>query len=395
MQYLRHFLQTVILIIVVSLTYRNASGLTKCTVETFCPAGGLEGLPFYFANKSFLCATSGINLILLIVFLILTLLVARAFCSWICPIGTVCELMKKISDKLGISRKKIWDSPFRHLSILKYFVLIAVLYFSYKATDLIFRPFCPYYVIFSWQTHEVMWWSKWLMVSLISLTMIVPFFWCKILCPFGAFLILIRKFSPFALSDISSNCDNCSKCAENCPQSIDLKKSDFSRTSDCTTCLSCINKQCPNHIKPEIKIPFLPKTALKAIHIPTSVVPVLVIVFFSIGVGISLNFQLPTIRIDYVKTPDSTCKINTMNAIVKGVRCRGMANTLSSEMISKIPGILSMEAYAGEQRVIISFDSNKTDIEKITNIINSGTESTDKKTGKKSRKYPFKVEKVE
>ena len=74
------------------------------TVDALCPMGGLEGLYAYASDGIWLQRLAPSSLILLIIIIILTFLLGRIFCGWICPMGAITELSALISSKTGIKK---------------------------------------------------------------------------------------------------------------------------------------------------------------------------------------------------------------------------------------------------------------------------------------------------
>ena len=81
MHWLRRVFQISVLVAVAITGYRYAMGLTRITVETFCPFGGLEALLSLVSDRRFPCATGERNLMLFLALVLLTLLSRRVFCS--------------------------------------------------------------------------------------------------------------------------------------------------------------------------------------------------------------------------------------------------------------------------------------------------------------------------
>jgi len=68
-------------------------------------------------------------------------------------------------------------------------------------------------------------------------------FWCKYLCPQGAFLALLSRHSLVGLRREPAMCTRCRQCVENCPMEVDLLEAWWEKISDpeCILCLECLD----------------------------------------------------------------------------------------------------------------------------------------------------------
>ena len=65
--------------------------LVGANCELWCPFGGVEALCTYVADGDMLCSLGTANFFILGGVLLMTLLLRRAFCGYMCPIGTISE----------------------------------------------------------------------------------------------------------------------------------------------------------------------------------------------------------------------------------------------------------------------------------------------------------------
>jgi len=61
----------------------------KGNAERWCPFGGVEAAYMYFSQGQMLCSLGVSNFYILGAVLILTLLLRRVFCGYMCPIGAI------------------------------------------------------------------------------------------------------------------------------------------------------------------------------------------------------------------------------------------------------------------------------------------------------------------
>lgn len=399
MQKTRHGYQAFFFLSALIVTARSLTGLSKATIESWCPGGGIESMAFYLKNNAFLCAVSGLNLILFIAIALGTLVAGRAFCSWVCPIGTIHELVSWAGKRAGLRSESAWRGAGRYVGLIRYPVLILILWATMSHADLILRPFCPYYVTMSGQDHEVAWWSKWLMLGFGGAALVLPFFWCRLLCPLGTTLGLFRIVSPVAPTIDPDRCTDCGDCSRNCPQQISVHEVRRVWSPECTSCAVCIDT-CP-HRAINMKIGYaaplqenkepIPE-GKKGFGLSRKFIPGVVALMMLLGIMTAWNVPLPTFSKTYANY-GKTANPASVEMIVSGIRCRGTAMTLSW-IIEQEEGILSLDAFVAEHRVRILYDPARMMPQRIKALIEDGRMKIDAKTGASTLMRPFKVEKI-
>jgi len=76
-------------------------------------------------------------------------------------------------------------------------------------------------------------------------------FWCGYICPTGAFLAVLSRYSIFRRKVVTDKCSSCSRCAKACPvEAIDLKNISKTNISECIECGVCteIKESCSRFV---------------------------------------------------------------------------------------------------------------------------------------------------
>ncbi|MBT3232614.1 MAG: 4Fe-4S binding protein [Calditrichaeota bacterium] len=249
-RYLRWSLLTVV---VGALTWM-ALGNGERSFEAYCPFGGIESLYGLFREGQFTCALGPLNLSMLVAILVLTLLAKKAFCSWVCPIGFLGELLSKIGIKIVPGKFQISESVNRWFKLLRYISLAAVLFFTYRTGELILRGYDPFYAIFSGMGHGTLGNVTILVMSLIAIgSLVIPMFFCRYLCPLGAALDPFSKLGLIKICRNEETCIECGECQTACPHGLAPQDTIFLRDSDCTNCLECV-EACPEEETLNLKL---------------------------------------------------------------------------------------------------------------------------------------------
>jgi NapH/MauN family ferredoxin-type protein len=207
----------------------------------------VESLITVLSTGKFLERVALSSFILLAATLITALLFRRSFCGTICPLGTLQEFAARLGKKLFGKRFTIpgkIDKPARYI---KYIVLLAVVVFSVLLGALVFRPYDPWVV---WQhMTSVELFTEFLfglviLVISLSASLLYDRFFCKYLCPLGAFIAVTGKAGYFRIKRNTETCIDCGVCARVCPVNLPVAASPEIKSAECINCNLCVNA-CP------------------------------------------------------------------------------------------------------------------------------------------------------
>ena len=84
-----------------------------------------------------------------------------------------------------------------------------------------------------------------LLTGVLALNAVRRRFWCRYLCPLGALLGLVSRISLVRHRIDRDNCISCGRCATRCPtHAIDPERHYVAQTAECVSCLDCV-ENCP------------------------------------------------------------------------------------------------------------------------------------------------------
>lgn len=214
-------------------------------VDGYLPIGGMMNLKLFLATWTF-PRVHPASTVLLLTFLLISILFRKAFCGWLCPIGTISEGLWKLGRKY---LKTQWRMPrWADLSLrgVKYLLLglfvFAVTGMSVSAIQSFLEG--PYGVVsdvkmlnffrFMGSTTAIT------LIVLAVLSVLMKNFWCRYLCPYGALLGLASLLSPSRIRRDPNRCIDCAKCTRACPALLPVDTVLTVRSAECTACLECV-----------------------------------------------------------------------------------------------------------------------------------------------------------
>jgi polyferredoxin len=228
-------------------------------VEGWLPIAGLMNLKFWLSTGR-IPSTHPAALFLLVAFLAIAFVLRKAFCSWLCPVGTLSEWLGRAGQRLlgrNFQMARWLDLPLRALKyLLLGFFAWAVANMSPDAIEQFMHS--PYGAIadvrmlnFFRSLGET---SVIVLGILVLASVLVQNFWCRYLCPYGALLGIASLFSPFRIRRSEPACIDCAKCAKACPSALRVDKLISIKSAECTGCLECI-AVCPSEGALQLALP--------------------------------------------------------------------------------------------------------------------------------------------
>ncbi|HHL40037.1 MAG TPA: 4Fe-4S binding protein [Deltaproteobacteria bacterium] len=201
----------------------------------------LAGLVVMLASLDFhwrLLAAMALPLLFIVVF-------GRAFCGWICPMGTLLELVDDLRRYL--SRALGLELPdYRIHGGYRYFVLAGgVAAALFGGTALLFLlPYGPVsFEIFHLIFFGGFSFLVFFIVFFIAVDLVSRRGWCRYLCPAGAFFSLLSPLRLLRVRRVAEGCPpGCEICTEECTMALEPHRDRIG--TGCDNCGSCISA-CP------------------------------------------------------------------------------------------------------------------------------------------------------
>ncbi|SQB27337.1 electron transport protein [Citrobacter koseri] len=218
-------------------------------IEGWLPVAGLMNIRYTW-ETGLLPPVHAASMLLLVAFIVISLLLKKSFCSWLCPVGALSELIGKLGETLfgpSITLPRWLDIPLRGLKylLLSFFLYIAL---SMPAQGIQMFLMSAYGIIIDVKMldffRNIGTTTLICVIFFAVASLFIRHFWCRYLCPYGALLGLFSFFSPFKIRRNADSCIDCGKCAQNCPSRIPVDTLIQVRTVECTGCMTCV-ESCP------------------------------------------------------------------------------------------------------------------------------------------------------
>ena len=389
-------------------------GKNPANPEAYCPMGGLQALTTFFVKGSLPCSMSMVQIVMGLVLAAAVVLFSKLFCGYLCPLGTVQDLLMKLRNTIGwrgivVKNGTVADKVLR---VIKYVLLFWIFYSTATASELFCKNFDPYYAVATGFKGEITLWMSLISVAAVILCgFMVNMFWCKYLCPLGAISnslkfwvwIVVLAAAYYLLGTIGVNvpwwallaafcvvgylleilcgkprlqvlhimkndskCTHCGLCTKACPYGIDVAgcRAGAVKAVDCTLCGEC-TAVCP----------------VDAIHTGVCVKggrnvwnvlapSVIALVLMGIGLWAGGKYELPTINVTW--GIEQTLEDGTVKQLVdpsslktlemeglRSVKCYGSSMAFKAKL-EKIRGVHGVKTFVSHHRAVITYDPAAT-----------------------------------
>ncbi|MCD8302322.1 MAG: 4Fe-4S dicluster domain-containing protein [Prevotellaceae bacterium] len=218
-------------------------------------------------------ALLALNVVAILVVLALTLLIGRLYCSVICPLGILQDIIFSIGKRLRRKRKRMTYSPPKNW--LRYTVLVLYVIAGVCGLHIVVALLDPYaafgrmannflqplyirgnnllatwaerqgsYAFYQVDLHTIV--LPTLIAAVVTIVVIAILAWlggrtyCNTICPVGSLLGLFSRYSLFKITVDEDKCVKCRKCERDCKASAINSKLGSIDYSRCVMCGDCI-----------------------------------------------------------------------------------------------------------------------------------------------------------
>jgi polyferredoxin len=218
-------------------------------VEGWLPIAGLMNVKYWLATGH-IPSVHPAAMFLLMAFLSMAFLFRKAFCSWLCPVGTISEYLWRAGHKIFGRNFRIprWlDIPLRGIKyLLLGFFVWAVSGMSAEAiASFMHTPYGLIAAVKMLDFFRFLSLTGLVVIGLLAIaSLFVENFWCRYLCPYGALLGLVSLAGLHRIRRNAEACIDCAKCARACPSALPVDRLVSVRSAECTGCMACV-AACP------------------------------------------------------------------------------------------------------------------------------------------------------
>lgn len=394
-------------------------GKNPANPEAYCPMGGLQALTTFFVRGSLPCSMSMVQIVMGVILAAAVVLFSKLFCGYLCPLGTVQDLLMKFRNAIGFKGIEIKNGSIadKLLRVIKYALLFWIFYMTATASELFCKNLDPYYAVATGFKGEI---TLWMSIVTVALVLVCGFFinmfWCKYLCPLGAIsnslkfwvwiVVLAAAYYVLGLVGVNvpwwallaafcvagylleilcgkpkqqvlhimkndAKCTHCGICNKHCPYGIDIAncKTGAVNAVDCTLCGEC-TAVCPiDAIHTGVCVKG--SRNLGNVLLP-AIIAVLLVAF---GFWAGDKYELPTINVTWgieETLEDGTVKqlvdpsaLETMEMTgLRSVKCYGSSMAFKAKL-EKIRGVYGVKTFVAHHRAVITYDPSVTTSEKI------------------------------
>lgn len=177
------------------------------------------------------------------------------FCGWICPFGALQEIIFKIRSLLLKNNNSLEfpiaiTNKLRYLRYVIFLILTVISFISFDYAEVLaeIEPFKTTWIL---GITNRSFFISFYTLSLLIIGLITYRFFCRFICPLGAFLSFLSIFTIFRLRR-RGTCSVCRICEKTC-NSRAINEFGIIDSKECFGCFTCVNNMYNSQLCPPIK----------------------------------------------------------------------------------------------------------------------------------------------
>lgn len=216
-------------------------------VEGFLPIAGLLGVKDWLASGT-INPVHPASVVILVTVVAVSLLLKRSFCSWICPVGTLSELLWKrgfVLFKRNLRPPRWLDVALRGVKYLLLLFFLYSIFWTMAPESVAAFIYSDYNKVADVRLLDFFLHLSGIPLVVIGVLLVLslpvrnPF--CRYLCPYGALLGLVSILSPVKVTRDGNTCVSCGVCSQVCPSYIPVMAKERVMSEECIGCWRCVS----------------------------------------------------------------------------------------------------------------------------------------------------------
>lgn len=298
------------------------------------------------------------TLIFVLFFLLITVVLGRVWCGWLCPQTTLSDVAEWLARRLGLTvrHNKVHGALAKKILLQGIYLSLALL----VASNLLWYFIPPrlfFARLFSLDLHPAAWVTFIVTGLLVYLDLaVVRRLMCSDFCPYGRFQTALVDRATLTLhlpETEREQCINCESCVRICPMEIDIRQGYQVECTNCGRCLDACRKVMAKQKKPGlIRYTFGQHgEGIKGLFNPRVLLPACALVVLLAVLGITL-----------VDRPSASLKISVSHTVSSRTLVDGRTGTFFNAWVknrSRQTAVYTLQARQKESGALLQIKGPK------------------------------------
>jgi ferredoxin len=219
------------------------------SIDALDPFGGLETLLKFVAGGTLIKKIEPGTVVMFGAVVAMGIVLSRFFCGWFCAFGALQGVFGWLGRRIFRRRLEVPKRLDAVLRWIKYPLLALIVFLTWRAGDLVIRPYDPMAAYGHLSAGLAAVWAEFgvglvVLVLVMLLSMLYERVFCKYLCPLGALNAILSRIPFLRIRREASTCISCSKCDKVCSMNVEVSTASTVSSPECIACMECVTS-CP------------------------------------------------------------------------------------------------------------------------------------------------------